>query len=350
MLIGSAASRVVNEAGPPSLAKNPIRIAFYNHKGGVGKTTLAMNTAAALAEMNRTVLLVDADPQCNLTAYLIEEQVLNDLLDNSDTAEGETLWTSLRPIVEAQGEPTVANPIGFGIDRMFLLPGDIRLSEFERHLEDFIADAFKRRLKGFRATSALSSVVSRAAKDVNADYVFFDTGPNIGRLNEIVLMGADYFVVPCAFDLFSLRAIKSVGRTIADWIEDWETVADIAPDNAPVLRASPKFLGCVPQRFRTYGGEIAGAARTFQSRIDRSVKADIVEVFKRVRPDLVSSGATTLGVVKDFASLVPLSHQQGVPLWEVSSPHASATLKQQAQKAFADLAKAIDSRCRANRG
>lgn len=163
------------------MARRPTRIAFYNHKGGVGKTTLAMNVAAALAELGRTVMLVDADPQCNLTAYLVEDQVLNDLLDNSDSDDGKTLWTSLRPIVEAQGDSSPAHPIGFGIDRMFLLPGDIRLSEFERHLEDFIADTFKRRIKGFRAATAISTVVGRAANAVMADYIFFDTGPNGSR-------------------------------------------------------------------------------------------------------------------------------------------------------------------------
>ena len=46
-------------------------IALFNHKGGAGKTTLSANIAATLAWLGKRVLLVDADPQCNLTSYLL---------------------------------------------------------------------------------------------------------------------------------------------------------------------------------------------------------------------------------------------------------------------------------------
>jgi len=49
------------------------KIALFNHKGGVGKTTLTVNIAAALAESGRRVLLIDTDPQCNLTSFYLEE-------------------------------------------------------------------------------------------------------------------------------------------------------------------------------------------------------------------------------------------------------------------------------------
>ena len=70
------------------------RIALFNHKGGVGKTTLTVNVAMALAAQGKTVLLVDSDPQCNLTSYLIDDEVVDDLLDTSELSDVSAFGTN----------------------------------------------------------------------------------------------------------------------------------------------------------------------------------------------------------------------------------------------------------------
>src|SRR5271169_3213461 len=110
------------------------RVAIFNHKGGVGKTTLTLNVAAALTYLGKKVLLVDSDPQCNLTSYLLEDKIVDSLLDHSDGPDGETLWSAVKPIVEATGDVFKIRAKELSIDNLFLLPGDIRLSDFESEL------------------------------------------------------------------------------------------------------------------------------------------------------------------------------------------------------------------------
>jgi cellulose biosynthesis protein BcsQ len=81
------------------------KIALFNHKGGVGKTTLTINIADALADAGKTVLIVDADPQCNITSFYIDEPSLEKLLgeSNEDGADA-TLWSAVKPVVEGRGD------------------------------------------------------------------------------------------------------------------------------------------------------------------------------------------------------------------------------------------------------
>lgn len=321
------------------------RLSIFNHKGGVGKTTLTINLAFALAEKKYRVLLVDSDPQCNLTSYLIEDAVVNDLLDKSDGKNGQTVWSALKPVVEATGQARPLEPISVS-ERIYLIPGDVRLAEFEAELGPLWSECFQRKIRGFRGTSSLSAVVNSVAKSVKADVILYDTGPNIGPLNRIILLDCDYFMVPAACDLFSVRAIKTLGHTLASWISDWKTISDLAPRNLYILPGLPKPIGYIPQRFRLYNSMAASASAIWLPKIEKAFRADLLKVLERIDESLVDHAPRPLhlGAIPDFGSRATEAQREGVSLWRTG--YGTDVQRGAAKHYFSKLADSIVERAK----
>jgi len=294
-----------------------IKIALFNHKGGVGKTTLTVNIADTLCDQGKKVLMVDADPQCNLTAFYIEEPHLEQLLgesDESDTAT--TIWSAIKPVVEGRGgiRPVPIHDLGEGLA---LIPGDVLLAQYEEELPQSWLDSFGRKTRGYDVMAALSNAANQAAAAVEADVVLYDVGPNVGALNRAVLLDSHYFITPVAADLFSLRALTTVGRAIAKWIRDWETVRQLAdPDSRDLLlRGRPAFLGYVTSAYKVHSGRSATNPHSdWEKRIAPRVRDRIVDELRRVDGSLVPTGGNKLGAIKNFHSLAAEAQKHGVAI------------------------------------
>ena len=318
------------------------RIALYNHKGGVGKTTLTAGIAASLGKLGKKVLLVDSDPQANLTANFIDDNSLDDLLDNSDTAKGRTIWTALRPVIEGEGQIREIKPYETTAENVWLVPGDIRMAEYEEVLADYWGQCFQRKVIGYKVTCALGEFVEKMCAKSNFDYVFFDTGPNVGPLNRVVLLDCDYFIVPVACDLFSKRALKTLGNKMKQWVMDWEQILELAPKNLYLVPGRPKLLGYIPQRFKMYRGQITSKHIQNISKIEKSLYDDVIVVLREAGNDLAkkTSSGNKLGEVKDYSTLVAASQESGLPISIIdNSPHS-----EQASKAFDKIASEIIER------
>ena len=317
------------------------RLAIFNHKGGVAKTTLTINVAVAIASLGKRVLLVDSDPQCNLTTHLLDAEVIDDLLDKSDLESGQTLWSALKPISEALGDVKFIKPLELSYKNLFLIPGDIRLSEFETDLAEFWGQCLQRKQRGFRGTTALSTLINKISTMEEVDYVFYDSGPNIGPLNRAILLDCDGFIAPVACDSFSLRALKTLGRTLVQWISEWKTISDLAPEDLYLLPGQPQFIGYIPQGFKVYGGKIAGNHSKYLSKIEKEIHSQIVSHLQKLTPPLAMGRLSEfkLGEVKHFGSLVSASMDEGMALADTKA--GIPDQRQSAQKVFDSIARRI---------
>ena len=318
------------------------RITLYNHKGGVGKTTLTINIASALASQGKRVLLVDADPQCTLTSYLVDSEVIDDWLDKSDTPNGSTIWSAVKPFYEGVGD--IKRIKAFERQEgVFLIPGDIRLSLFEQELNQIWLECLQRKVHGFRGATAISNLVNYAAQDEHIDFIFYDVGPNIGPLNRVILLDSDYFVVPAACDLFSVRALKTLGESLYGWIDGWDIISRLAPDNTYLLPGRPKFLGYILQRFKMYGGAIAEEFSTYAAKLEKAAHSDIAARLRALDPSLAKASLSQnkLGQVKDFGSLVLQSQTQGESFFTVKGGNSAQ--KNEAREEFTEIANNIIS-------
>jgi cellulose biosynthesis protein BcsQ len=201
-------------------------------------------------------------------------------------------------------------------------------------------DCLQRRIKGFNTTCALSSLANVAARGVKADFVFYDIGPNIGPLNRAILLDCDCFIVPAACDYFSVRALKTLGQSIAGWLKDWRIISQLAPADAPLLSGHPTFLGYVLQRFRMYGGDLAAQYQAYAKSLERAAYSDIISVLREIDPSLAPGTISNfkLGQIKDFSSLAATAQTEGRSFAETTGP---AYLKSEARDAFRHLANRI---------
>lgn len=326
---------------PPIKSTQAKKLVLFNHKGGVGKTTLTVNLAYALAEQGKRVLLVDTDPQCSMSSFFLDEKYLDALLDASELPSGNTLWSALKPVSEGTGPYKQIQPVALRSDLIHIAVGDIRLAEFENSLSECWNLAIGRNRRGYICSTALSSLVDDMIKTVKADYVFFDAGPNIGPLNRVVVLDSSHLIVPAACDLFSTRALKTLGFALNEWIATWQTVMERAPDGTRLLAGRPKLAGFVPQGFRIYGGRMASAPlaelSTFENKLIDFVWRPLQKAYGSTGKESVPK--LKLGEVKDFGSLVTDAQRQGEAIWNVSGGNAES--KAVARRSFLALAKSV---------
>lgn len=315
-------------------------IAFFNNKGGVGKTTLVFHLAWMFSELGLKVVAIDLDPQANLTAACLSEDQVEDI----EEASSATIFEIVAPLI-SDGKDISPNLISIS-GAFDLLPGDLRLSTIEDNLSSewtkCLSDSDLDRQRAFLVTTCLARAVEKSSNMVGADIALIDIGPNLGAINRSALLGADYVVVPVAPDIFSLQGLANVGTGLGQWRKGWKkrlTDAPSRPGGWPHGAMMP--AGYVVSRFSTYAGEKSAHFRRWINRVPYAYHANVMAKSSNF-PETVEVDPECLAWLKDYRSLMPMAHEARKPIFLLRPGDGAIGAHQSAVKSsysdFRDLA------------
>lgn len=300
-------------------------IALFNHKGGVSKTTTAFNLGWALAERGKRVLIVDGDPQCNLTGTVLGfdgEDFENFYAKNKNA----NISDCLAPVFKGTGAPLASAKVTKTSHKnLFLLAGNIALAENETQIA--VALSTSTAIPALQnIPGSICALLRLTAENRGMDVVIIDMSPSVGALNECFLMGSDYFIVPTSPDYYCNQAITSLSRVLPRWNSE---VALFRSKNIQYAfpSAPPKFCGIISQRYRP---RLGNPARAFQQWIDvikETVLTDLVPALTAEKmivskADFTSSSPAdtpyNLANIADFNSLIGQSQKHNVPVFALT--------------------------------
>ncbi len=288
-------------------------IAFFNNKGGVGKTTLVYHIAWMMAESGYKVLTADLDPQANLSSMFLPEERLEELWPEKD--DHKSILACISPILEGTGDIALAH-IEKVLNNLHLIPGDLGLSQFEDKLSDSWPRCLDRDPSAFRAITAFYRIVHAAAEKIGAKIVLIDVGPNLGAINRSALISADHVIMPLASDLYSLQGLKNLGPTLKQWRSGWKQRLEQKPEqlNIPLPSGSMTPAGYIIMQHVERKSRPVKSYRKWVERIPAIYQEYILgqggETVSEVNDD-----PNCIGLVRHYQSLMPMAQEARKPIF-----------------------------------
>lgn len=343
----------------------PKVICLFNHKGGVSKTTTVFHLGWMLAKLGKRVLIVDADPQCNLTGLTLGIEDYDSLQQFYDSRKNSNIYSSIENLflgrtinVEPASVTSTHNP------SLFILAGNIKLAEADIQIATALTSSETIPvLRNF--IGSFDQLLRRTADKHNIDIVIVDMSPSVSAMNMCILMGSDYFIIPTSPDFYCYQAIDSLSTVLPEW----ETKFSKFRDGITLPRSTPKMMGIICQNFRVYTKK-CNKNQTLESKMTRKFSewaqkikeithSKLVQSFSEMNliiPEEIFSENVTYDVpynlanIQDFNSLLPVSQEHSKPMYEIEQEDTTWTGTvwdneklniDKAEKIYTDLARAV---------
>ncbi|WP_413676778.1 ParA family protein [Pantoea dispersa] len=305
-------------------------ITLYNHKGGVSKTTTTFNICNYLANSGKKVLIIDADPQCNLTEIAMARTIKR--LDAESQKENKVKELPGTDILEILNQRIKGDSAFIELDKvevctiienLDLIRGSVDLSSIEDDLAEAHVQRLSQRTNLMRTYVSVGDFIVRLAEQNGYDYVFIDVGPSSGALTRAFFLSCDAFFIPVAPDRFNVQAISTLSHIINRWInEHQQAVKAYTEIGLPVRHGNPAFLGCIVQAFKKFAGVAKPGYQMWMDRIPLEIDSKIRPIIEDIKylPEFDEKGSDKAIIIEipDFNQLAPLMQEVGKAVFNIS--------------------------------
>lgn len=320
-------------------------LTFFNNESGVGKTSLVYNLAWMFAELGKKVIVVDLDPQANLTSAFLDDDKLEQVWEMNNFSPN-TIYGVVEPLVGDgnPGEPELEKITA----NIYLVPGDIALAGLEEPLSLEWSNSLEEgsaRERAFRILSSFWDVMQKAGGKINADMILADVGPNLGAINRSALIAANYVIIPLGSDLFSLQSLKNLGNVLYSWKEAWKKRLDNWKNPAFALpEGKMNVIGYITQQ---RGARLTRPMKAYDKWINRIPGVYRKNVLREenqvdITPE---NDDLCLAILKPYRSLVPMAQEARKPFFKLTPADgavgAHGNLAREAYTDFKTLAEKI---------
>ncbi len=321
-------------------------LSVFNNKGGVGKTTLTYHVAQALSEMGKKVLVIDADPQCNLTIYSLGQEIIHQLWYEEDSFIDEGYESSkkkmsqesfedllsrprslhflLKPTEEGTGDLTSLPPPAALNNNLHIIPGRLTLHLYEEKIASRWTDIYRGEPLAIRTITKIRTLAEQYSKQYGYDFVVVDTSPSLGSLNKVIISTVDGFFVPALPDLFSLYGIKNIGKALAAWKDEFDIVYKLISDEKRHLFPEKfvTFLGYTIYNAKKYTGynawDLAKAHMNYAHQIPRTIEDNIKpEMREHLTQELLEAPIGGTAVMHTHNTFPSMAQYYNSPMWLV---------------------------------
>ncbi|HVY75207.1 MAG TPA: ParA family protein [Puia sp.] len=320
-------------------------ISLFNNKGGVGKSTLAFHLSNILAEMGHKTLIIDLDPQCNVTICGMDEETLHTIWTEEDEfiedfgstvkkmPQGDyerflrnprTIHFLLKPTEDGQGElPTIPPPLRL-INNLDLIPGRLTIHKYENKISERWSGAYSGDPLAIRTITNIRTIAEEYARVHNYEFIIIDTSPSLGALNKVIISTVDGFLIPALPDMFSMYGIRNIGSALKQWSKEFNTLYGLISEDKrkQFPQNFVRFLGYTIYNAKKYTGatvwDLAQAHYNYAQQIPRTIVENISpEVRNHLSQEQANTPIGLTAVMHSHNTLPNMSQKYKRPIWQI---------------------------------